>query len=431
MPYLRVLDRQERTALGRSDTHARVMVTLSTGAPDLGHRRVIIVLDRSASMEGRPLADALATASAVERLLPDGTELGLVTFDATVTVVLPPAPLDESQRLGFRAGLGGVRVGAGTHLLDAAGVALDLGSQARGPALVLLLTDGDERGPRAAMDAFAAHRRQLDRVTLSTFALGRHANRRLLSLLSSWGHGRSYVVAERESVAAPVGAEIGTFHGSRLYGVGLTVHPAPGVSVARVHPRVPRRIGNALQLVVPSLQGDVERHIVLDLELASRPVAVAGSEVVSLGLVSVVGFDGSGREHRRELPIEVPVYAEAGPFDREVAAEVVAARVGSALADAEALGAAAVWATFARIEEYSVLTGVCDQQPAAAALATAREMLGEVDVEALAAVGRAVGERYDHRASVVDDDRRSVVSLVSDHARTGAASVLSIVTEDR
>src|SRR5262249_48988431 len=77
---------------------------------------MVLVLDRSSSMRGPRLAQAILAVRRVLERLDERDRLGVVTFDAGVRVLLPPGPVTDEARRRLNAELEKLDTGAGTNL---------------------------------------------------------------------------------------------------------------------------------------------------------------------------------------------------------------------------------------------------------------------------------------------------------------------------
>jgi tight adherence protein B len=105
---------------------------------------VVLLIDVSPSMQGRPLANAMAAARALAAQRTGHQQLGVLAFDQAANVVL--APTANAAAIS-RALIRVPAVGAGTHIYDALSAALQQLARARVAAgAVILLSDGADRG---------------------------------------------------------------------------------------------------------------------------------------------------------------------------------------------------------------------------------------------------------------------------------------------
>src|SRR4051794_18563259 len=83
-------------------------VATPTGPDDA----VVLVIDRSGSMQGAKLDDAKAGIEAVRAALPGSAELGLIVFDTQAAVLLDR--VQASDVAAVRAGIDALQTGGGT-----------------------------------------------------------------------------------------------------------------------------------------------------------------------------------------------------------------------------------------------------------------------------------------------------------------------------
>ena len=128
--------------------YSLIRLTEDTEAVAEGRRRPVnlaLVIDRSSSMRGPRLAQAvLAVRKLVERL--DARDrIAVVAFDASVRTVLPPGPVTPETRARLMTELDRLDTGAGTNLAAGWKKGCELvasGFVREAAARVVLLTDG-------------------------------------------------------------------------------------------------------------------------------------------------------------------------------------------------------------------------------------------------------------------------------------------------
>lgn len=169
--------------------------------PSLG---LIIVLDRSGSMQGEKLTLAKEAAARSVEMLRDKDTLGFIAFDDKPWEVIEAGPLENKE-----AALNQIRsvpAGGGTEIFSALQLAyerltpLDLARKH-----IILLTDG-QSDPNRAFDQLIEEGKKAN-ITLSTVALGQDADRRLLSKLAELGVGRYYEVLDHSTIPSILSRE--------------------------------------------------------------------------------------------------------------------------------------------------------------------------------------------------------------------------------
>ena len=205
-------------------------------APDTTQppRRLALVIDRSGSMSGPPLAEAVACARhVVDGLRPMDT-VALVVFDNEVQTLMPARPLGD--RRAFHRALDAVSAGGTTDLhggwqrgADAL-LALD---EAGALARVILLSDGNANAGLTDADAIAALCRQaaMRGVSTSTYGLGRHFNEDLMVAMARHGGGNHYYGATAADLFEPFAEEFDLLSRLCARDLGLTLTAPDGVRV--------------------------------------------------------------------------------------------------------------------------------------------------------------------------------------------------------
>lgn len=165
-------------------------------------RRVLVVLDRSGSMSGEPIAQARTAAGAILGALAVGDEFGVLAFDNAVETFRPAMARLESGESGRSlqqaalAFLNGIDSRGGTDLAPALEAALAL---LQGQGTILLITDGQVFGTAPIL----ARARALG-VRIHCLGIGDASRDRFLSQLAEQtaGTARSVNLGERVDTAA-------------------------------------------------------------------------------------------------------------------------------------------------------------------------------------------------------------------------------------
>lgn len=156
--------------------------------------RVAVVIDRSGSMSGQPLHEALRCAEYIAGGLQQTDQLAVVLYDNTVQVPFTLRPAGNAEAL--RAALAGVDSGGSTALFDGwqAGANLLEGGTERTLSRVLLLSDGQANHGLCEPEQIQQHcaRWAARGVTTSTVGLGRDFNEDLMIGMARAGGGHHY-----------------------------------------------------------------------------------------------------------------------------------------------------------------------------------------------------------------------------------------------
>ena len=164
--------------------------------PSLG---LILVIDRSGSMDGGKLELAKEAALRAIDMLRDSDTVGVMAFDDSPWWVVEPTKLTDREAV--EDAVLGIQPAGGTDIYPAVAAALDrmleLGAQRRH---IILLTDG--------MSAGSAHYGALTKamneagITMSTVAVGYDADTNLLKFLADAAKGRYYFTADQSTIPA-------------------------------------------------------------------------------------------------------------------------------------------------------------------------------------------------------------------------------------
>jgi len=177
--------------------------------PSLG---LMIVLDRSGSMEGEKLSLAKEAAARSIELLRETDTLGFIAFDDKPWVVVEPAPLKNKEEVVNK--IKSIAPGGGTEIFSSLNEAYeqisDLDVKRKH---IILLTDG-QSATNSSYEEIIENGRSED-VTLSTVALGADADTRLLEELADLGAGRYYNVQDSSVIPSILSRE--TVMATRTY----------------------------------------------------------------------------------------------------------------------------------------------------------------------------------------------------------------------
>ncbi|GJQ27872.1 MAG: chloride channel protein [Phycisphaerae bacterium] len=157
---------------------------------------LVLVIDRSGSMQGQKLALAQKSAIASMELLSSLDWIGVLSFDFVATWDVPMTKC--SHRADIRRRIGSIAVGGGTDLYPALKQAhAALKGIDAGVRHIIALTDG-QSVPGDFDNAANAIRR--DGITISTVAVGDDADRALLARIAKIGGGRTYLADTPDAV---------------------------------------------------------------------------------------------------------------------------------------------------------------------------------------------------------------------------------------
>ncbi|MDX2009741.1 MAG: VWA domain-containing protein [Myxococcaceae bacterium] len=191
---------------------------------------VNLVLDRSGSMKGAPLAAAVEAAQSFIDLAGPDDYIGLVLFDGVAEQRVPVTAMDVRGKALMAEAFAHVTTGRGTALHQA----IEVGARGLQRTLVpgrrprlLLLTDGEPSVGADTQDAFDELGLRLARMNLSVHALGlaRHYVAEVLEALTRpSGNGFEHVDGP-EGLTEAMGAIVSTLFGQVASEVQVRVQP--------------------------------------------------------------------------------------------------------------------------------------------------------------------------------------------------------------
>ena len=245
---------------------------LALAAPPLGDRQVAakdvtIVLDRSGSMAGLPMAQARQAAADVVRRLGARDRVNVIAFDDAADPLFDaPREASAATRARAIAFIERLREGGGTDIALALRTALAAQKAGKRPRVVLFVTDGQSSAPDA-VEAALEDRRD---ARVFTVGVGDGVNRPLLSRLAAVKRGRFIHIRDAADLERDVGLLYRSISRPLLVDVSLEVE---GASAHGIYPRsLPDLFVDDELLVSGRLTGTGPTRFALRGTLDGRPV---------------------------------------------------------------------------------------------------------------------------------------------------------------
>lgn len=252
-----------------------------TAAPPVN---LAIVVDKSGSMRGQRIANALTAArGAVERLR-DGDMVSVVAFDTRADVVVAPTRISDSSRSQIERDIASIRLGGDTCIscgLEAASRELNrAGLSGDHVNRIVLLSDGATNHGVTDMPGLRtiASRMRDNGLTISTIGVDVDFDEKVMGALAQEGNGKHYFVQDPSKLADIFAEEFDSVLSSIASSAEMVVELEPGVEVAEVFDRSFRRDGNKVTIPFGAFSARQEKTALLRLRV---PTDRAGDQKVA------------------------------------------------------------------------------------------------------------------------------------------------------
>jgi Ca-activated chloride channel family protein len=301
-----------------------------------GSSHLAIVIDRSGSMKGDRIRNAIAGAvEAIDRLA-DGDLVSVLAFDTTVSTVVPTTALDPSQRALVRDRIRGIVVGGDTCISCGLEEGLrELGRVVGKVDRMILLSDGEPTAGVRTVEGFAGLADQARRqgVSVTTIGVGISYNEKMLGGIAQKAGGDHSFIEDTASLQRVFQAQADKLRATVARDVTATVDLAEGVEVLSVADRTFSRQGRRVVVPLDSFARRDDQTVLLRVRVptgAAGKVPVAG---VSLDYTDVVRGTAGHCEGR----LEVGVGADQSEIDGVVGGRVQRTKTADVLIEVNEL----------------------------------------------------------------------------------------------
>lgn len=222
----------------------QVAVAFNLHAPQVPRRRImplpatdlVIVLDRSGSMEGQKLGDARrAVVNLIERM-GHNDRLALVSYSNGVQTHFPLTQVTASNRRWMRSQALEIMAGGGTNLGGGLRRGIDIMLNTSGETRnrkVILISDG--LANQGVTDPFALGRMASVaveyRFSISTVGVGLDFNEMLMTTIADYGAGSYHFMENPNAFARIFEDELAASRAVAVADLQIRIHLAPGVSL--------------------------------------------------------------------------------------------------------------------------------------------------------------------------------------------------------
>ncbi len=283
---------------------------------------VVVVLDRSGSMAGEPLASVLSATAHLLRLAGPDDRLGVVAFDDTVQMVVPLTNTDVDAAVQR---VNAIHAGGSTNLSGGWLKALEmLTMQPRPDALrrIILLTDGHANAGLTGMNQLAplVKSGHTQGVTTSFIGFSDGYDEELLAALADAGMGNDYWCDGPDQAAKVFADEFGGLASVVAQNVSVEITPSAGVAATAVLNEFPiTELPNGMQVMLGDAYGGERRKVVAKFHL--RPTSTTGQVDVATLTVRWASTGGDLALHTVTVPVVVHA-GDSGQIDPGASPEV-------------------------------------------------------------------------------------------------------------
>jgi len=269
---------------------------------------LVVVLDRSGSMDGQPITLALAAVRELIAGLGDGDRFALVSYasDVTLDIALEAASPGARGRWSHR--IASVVASGGTHMASG----LDLGHAVLAEAVtagqvprLIVISDGLANQGDYSLEGLRsrAGRARAGEYVLSAVGIGDGFDETVMSALADSGTGNFYYLPDLQRLAGVFADEFAAARETVARAMSVRIAPGAGVRVAGAggYPLEPE--DGAVRFHPGDLFAGQERRVWLTLHAPTESIGD-----VSLGEIQVE-FATPGGEHHRVVLAALPQLA--------------------------------------------------------------------------------------------------------------------------
>jgi Ca-activated chloride channel family protein len=302
MIELELVPQRAALLVGQDNTLDVLMRAKAPSAPQTQRERLplnlAIVIDRSGSMSGRPLAEAKRCATMIIDGLSANDHASVVVYSDDTDVLVPSRPVGDKEL--FRRAINAVTSRGSTALHS--GWLTGAEQAARKPngralSRVLLLSDGCANRGVCDTPYIATHCADMAEagVGTSTYGLGRNFNEELMVAMAHAGQGNAYYGQTAEDLMDPFREEFDLMSALYARRLRLALEPTDGVQVEVINLYRNDGLGRS---ILPDLAYDGEAWALLRLTVPRFVLEAGGDGDIHL-LTANLAFtdvDGLGQQ---------------------------------------------------------------------------------------------------------------------------------------
>lgn len=258
---------------------------------------LVVILDRSGSMEGEPLRLAKAAVSELVSQLGAEDRFGLVTYATGGEIAIGLEPARDGARARWEAAVRAIRAGGGTQMSLGLDLAHRLVSDAHASGRatrVILLSDGHANQGDSSIEGLRARaaRAVTGEYVLSAVGVGQGFDETVMSALSDAGTGNFYYLPDARRLAGVFSDEFAAARERVASGLEVRVQPGDGVQVVDAAGLPLETDAQGVRFRPGDLFAGQERRLWLTLRAPTRALGAFAP-----GRISLAFRDARGEPH--------------------------------------------------------------------------------------------------------------------------------------
>jgi Ca-activated chloride channel family protein len=236
---------------------------------------LVVVLDRSGSMQGSKLRDAKQAVIQLMESLGGEDRFALVSYAAGANLTVPMAAADPAARAHWHGLVREIRAAGGTDMssgLDLAMAALEGRAREGRAGRLILISDGHANQGDSSLEGLSRRASQASRqeVVLTTVGVGADFNQTLMTALADAGTGNYYYLSSGRGLARVFADEFQLTRSTVAGGLTVELEPADGVQVEDAAGYPLERRGGVIRFSPGSLGSGQERRIWISYRVPSK-----------------------------------------------------------------------------------------------------------------------------------------------------------------
>jgi len=272
---------------------------------------VIVVMDKSGSMDGDKIRFAKEATAALAGMIEAGDRFGVVTYDDGARFLFDPASPDVAGRSSWYRSIDGIRANGSTNMsggIDLARDRLTRMSESGRAQRIILISDGLPNRGDATHDGLVGRAMSAARseAVLTAVGVGRDFNEHLMSSIADAGTGNYYFLEQGHGLASVFAEEFTTASQTIASAVDVKVKLAPGVELIDAGGFPIKTTGRTATFTVGSLFGGQERRLWLTFRAPTDGAGKTGIASIDLsfndsdGKANAIALGDAGQVERVE-----------------------------------------------------------------------------------------------------------------------------------